>query len=265
MLMRAFAVAAGLALGATPVMAQGMGMSQSGHMSAQDQDTVPSAQQGWGTACPYAQMMGTPYGMMGMMGQGMMGSGMYGQGMYGRGMMGSGMYGQGMYGRGMMGRGNSGALGYPMMAGGRMGSGAWMMGGLAGPQQIIAMSERLGLSADQVSDLEDVQARAFTAAQKAMNQAADARTRAVTVLEQNPSDFEAYADALRDLSTDLTEANVAMARASFEARDLLTQEQRASLQEILNQWGNARGPGMMGGGGMGLPHHSGRLPNPAHR
>jgi hypothetical protein len=204
--------------------------------------------------------------MMGMMGQGMMGSGMYGQGMYGRGMMGSGMYGQGMYGRGMMGSGNPGAMGYPMMAGGMMGAGGWMMGGLAGPQQIIAMSQRLDLSADQVSDLKDVQARAFTAAQEAMNRAADARSRAATVLEQNPNDFEAYADVLRDLSTDLTEANVAMAKASFEARDLLTQEQRGTLEEILDQWGGPRGAGMMGGGMMGggmmgTSHHSRHAPN----
>jgi hypothetical protein len=233
-----FAVAVGLALGAAPAMAQGM-MHQNSHMAPQD--TVTAAQQGWGTACPYGQMMGTPYGMMGMMGQGMMGSGMYGQGM-----MGSGMYGQGMYGQGMMG------------------SSARMMGGLAGPQQIIAMSERLGLSAEQVSDLEDVQTRAVTAAQQAMNRAADARTRAETVLEQNPNDFEAYADALRDLSTDLTEANVAMARASFEARDLLTQEQRGTLEEILGHWGGAQGEGMMGGGMMGESHHSGGAPDPSH-
>ncbi|MGD8360249.1 MAG: hypothetical protein PVJ04_02375 [Gemmatimonadota bacterium] len=241
-----FAVAVGLALAAAPAMAQGM-MHQNSHMAPHD--TVTAAQQGWGTVCPYGQMMGTPYGMMGMMGQGMMGSGMYGQGMYGQGMMGSG---------------NSGAMGYPMMAGGMMGSGAWMMGGIAGPQQIIAMSEPLGLSAEQVSDLEDVQTRAVTAAKQAMNQAADARTRAETVLEQNPNDFEAYADALRDLSTDLTEANVVMARASFEARDLLTQEQRGTLKEILGQWGGAQGAGMMGGGMVGPTHHSGRAPDPSH-
>lgn len=251
-----FAVAVGLALGAAPAMAQGM-MHQTSHMAPHD--TVTAAQQGWGTPCPYGQMMGTPYGRMGMMGQGTMGSGMYG-----RGMMGSGMYGQRMYGQGMMGSGNSGALGYPMMVGGMMGSGAWMMGGLAGPQQIISMSERLGLSAEQVSDLEDVQTRAVTAAQQAMNQATDARTRAETVLEQNPNDFDAYADALRDLSKDLTEANVVMARASFEARDLLTQEQRGTLKEILGQWGGAQGAGMMGGGMVGPTHHSGRAPNPSH-
>ncbi len=263
MFKRAFVVAVGLALGASPVMAQGMGMHRNSAMSPQD--TASSAESGWGGACPYAQMMGTPYGMMGMMGSGMYGQGINGQGMYGRGMMGSGMYGRGMYGQGMMGSGYAGAGGYPMMGGGPMGFGGMMAGGLVGPQQLIGMSERLGLSADQVSDLEDVQARAFTAAQAAMNQAAEARTRAVTTLEQNPSDFEAYADALRDVSTDITEANVAMARASFEARDLLTKEQRASLQEILGQWGNARGPGMMGGGRMGPPHHSGRVPGPTHR
>jgi len=257
MFKRAFVVAVGLALGASPVMAQGMGMHRNGAVSPQD--TASSAEEGWGTACPYAQMMGTPYGMMGMMG-----SGMYGQGMYGQGRMGSGMYGQGMYGQGMMGSGYAGAGGYPMMGGGTMGFGGMMPGGLVGPQQLIGMSERLGLSADQVSDLEDVQARALTAAQAAMNQAAEARTRAVTTLEQNPSDFEAYANALRDVSTEITEANLAMARASFEARDLLTKEQRGSLEELLGQWGNGWGPGMMGGGMMGPPHHSGRVPNPAH-
>lgn len=175
------------------------------------------------------------------------------------------MDGQGMYGQGMMGSGNTGAAGDPMMPGGMMGPGAWMMAeGLAGPQQIIALSERLGLSAAQVSDLEDVQVRALTAAQKAMNQAVDARTRALTVLEQNPNDFEAYGDALRALSTDLTEANLAMAKASFEARGLLTQEQRGTLEEIFGQWGGARGAGMMGGGMMGPSHHPGRTPDPSH-
>lgn len=247
MLTRAFAVAVGLALGAAPAMAQGM-MHQNRHMAPQD--TVTGAQQGWGSSCPYAQMMGTPNGMAGMMGQGMMGAGMDGQGMYGQAMMGSG---------------NGGAAGHPMLPGGMMGPGAWgMAGGLVTPQQLIAMSAELGLSPEQVSDLKDVQARAFTAAQEAMNQAAEARTRAVMVLDQNPNDFEAYANALRDLSMDLTEANVTMAKASFEARELLTQEQRGILKEILGQSGGAQRAGMMGGGMMGPSHHSGRVPTPSH-
>jgi hypothetical protein len=257
MLTRAIAMTIGIAFSVTPVLAQ---TAQRQHHPMAHDSAAASMQMGQETRadCPYWQMMGTPGAMMGMMGGGMMGSGM--MGMPGQGSAGHRMMGGGTMGSGMMGMGNGRSQGQAMM-GGMGGQGSGMMSGmmsmgLPGPRQLIAMSEDLHLSAEQVSDLEDVRDRATQNAEQEMDLALVARDRAAAALEQNPDGFTAYAEALREASSHITEANVAIARGAFEARALLTPKQTETLTEVLSQWGYPHAGGMMGGM-MDPSHHAG--------
>jgi len=246
MLKRAIAVTVAIAFGATPALAQTA--HQHNHASAPDSVASPiPTWQGNGTTCPSWQMMGTPNGMMGMMGASMVGTSM------------TGMNGLGMAASGMMGMPNSASMARPGMAG--MGSpGPGMMSvGLPGPQQIIALGDELDLSPEQIAGLEDVQARSMESAGREMGLAAEARDRAVTLLDENPEGFDEYSGALREVLTHIAEANIAVARGAFEARVLLTPEQKEALPEALSHAGEAYGRGMMMGGRMSPSHHEGGM------
>lgn len=154
-----------------------------------------------------------------------MGQQQSGQMMPGMGMM-SGMMGAGMMDQHMQ-----------MM---RQGMGMMATGG-PGPTLILRMRDVLALSNEQVGDLEEIRDRSQS---ESMSETVmQAHRRAQQALAGDDPDFDAYESALRDAMDDMVEMHVEMARATAEAKEVLTEEQRTRLEEI--------GHGMMGNMMMG--------------
>lgn len=185
-----------------------------------------------GGAMP-GQQRGAMQGMQGMMG----GGGGMGMGM--GGMM--QMMGQGMTGAGMMGSGMMGMMGQGM---------GMMTTGGPGPVAILSMGDALGLTADQRSRLEAIQTEYGNTMGPLMTQAMDAQRRAADALQGDAPDFDAYKRALREGTDQMIDAHVAMARAAFEARQVLTEEQRTRLQSGMQMIQGMMGQGNTGRAGM---------------
>jgi hypothetical protein len=149
-----------------------------------------------------------------------------GQMMPGMGMM-SGMMGTGMMDQSM----------FQMMG---QGMGLIATGG-PGPTLILRMRDVLDLSDEQVLSLERIRDRVQS--QPMPNTAMQANSRAQQALAGDTPDFEAYESALRDAMDAMVEMHVELARATAEAADVLTEQQRLRLNEI--------GTGMMRGMMMG--------------
>ncbi len=78
-----------------------------------------------------------------------------------------------------------------------------------------------------------------------------AHQRARAALEGESPDLDAYEEALQEGANRMVQAHVAMARASAEARAVLTEEQRARIQGGMQMMHGMMGqgqPGMMGPG-----------------
>lgn len=129
------------------------------------------------------------------------------------------MMGQGMMGRGMM----------QMMS---EGMGMMPTGGPA-PSMLLRMREALELSDEQVSRLEEIRdrhgARSHAPGDSGMMEAPQ---NAAAMLEGDEPDLDAYEAELRDLADRMVEVHVRMTRAALEARDVLTDEQRARLSRM---------------------------------
>lgn len=153
--------------------------------------------------------------------------------------MGQQQPGQMMPGMGMM----SGMMGAGMMDQGMlqmMGQGMGLMAtGGPGPTLILRMRDVLDLSDEQVRDLEEIQDR--SQGQSMSESVMQAHTRAQQALAGDDPDFDAYESALRDAMDDMMQMHVEMGRATVEAKEVLTEEQRLRLEEI--------GHGMMMGPG----------------
>ncbi|MEX2472615.1 MAG: Spy/CpxP family protein refolding chaperone [Gemmatimonadota bacterium] len=149
-----------------------------------------------------------------------------GQMMPGMGMM-SGMMGAGMMDQSML-----------QMMGRGMGL---MATGGPGPHMILRMRDVLDLSDEQVGDLEAIRDR--SQGQSMSETVIQTHARAQQALAGENPDFNAYESALRDTMDAMVEMHVEMARATAEAKEVLTEEQRLRLDEI--------GYGMMGGMMMG--------------
>ncbi len=151
----------------------------------------------------------------------------------------AGMMGQGMGMSGMMQQ----MMGPGMMQ--MMGQGMGMMAtGGPSPATILRMGEALELTDEQTTRLQGIQGRYTDAARMPMQSVMETHGRAAAALEGDSPDFEAYESALRDGAARMVEAHVAMARAAAEARTVLTEEQRARLENVGHMM-----RGMMGGGG----------------
>ncbi len=96
-----------------------------------------------------------------------------------------------------------------------------------------------------------------------MQEAMEAHGRAQEILGgADAPDFDAYEEALQDISEKMVDVHVAMARAAVGARDVLTEEQREHLQEGMGMMQGMTGGGMMHGEGMQrdgsrMPHGDG--------
>jgi len=146
---------------------------------------------------------------------------------------------QGMMGGGMMGSG--------MMEGGMMqmmgqGMGLMPTGG-PGPAVILEMRDSLGLSEEQVGQLEEIRDRHHTAHSQMGDGPMGAHSRAKEAITGDNPDFQAYESALRDMADSMVQMHVGMARSAAEAREVLTAEQQEMLTQI--------GQGMMRGMRMG--------------
>jgi len=192
-------------------------------LAGQEKPGEPQADQGAAAACPWAVM---GHGMMGMMGHGMTG-----------GPAGMQRHAPMMRAGHMMGA--QGAGGWSGMAGGMMGGygamgGYGMMGATEGmaslPAGLLAAAEQLGLSADQKTRLESIATTARENGVSQMQAARQARQQAAQALNGNAPDLDAYAKALHTASDHMVQAQVAMAKASLDARAVLTPEQRTRLQ-----------------------------------
>lgn len=201
---------------------------------------VPAAGQGMGMSGQSDGMMGT--GMMQMC-HAMMGGDMDG------GMMKSGdgaMEGH----AGMMARG--GMQGMKDMQGmsGMAGMMGMMQGMGFGPAALLGAADRLQLTPDQKSRLETLAQTVRQEHQSHMQAIMSAHQDGAEMLKADSPDLGAYQQTLKTAADHMVQAHMAMTRATVEARGILTEEQRAELQDGMALMGSMM-CGKMGGGEQG--------------
>jgi Spy/CpxP family protein refolding chaperone len=127
-----------------------------------------------------------------------------------------------------------------------------MMGGPP-PAMLLHHQEELGLSADQIRRIERLQTETHGGAH--MGAAMAAHREAAELLQADRPDFAAYEAKLREAAGHMIQAHTQMARATVEARGILTPEQREQVA------GMAHGAAMhgQGHGAMGGEGHSGMM------
>lgn len=108
-------------------------------------------------------------------------------------------------------------------------------------QMALAHRKQLDLSATQVQKLEALQDDAKQAMMQAMHKMQPLQQQLITATTGNQFDEQAVRGALEKMSALHSDAAVAMLRTSFDARRVLTPEQRESLAKAAG--------GMMGKGG----------------
>jgi Spy/CpxP family protein refolding chaperone len=106
-----------------------------------------------------------------------------------------------------------------------------MMGG-SQPHMVLQHREDLALSADQVSRLEKLDAEARESAVAHMQSAMDARGSAAEFLRSDTPDLTAYETMLREAADHMVIAHTIAARVAVQARNVLTPEQQAGLEEM---------------------------------
>lgn len=122
---------------------------------------------------------------------------------------------------------------------------AAMMGG-PHPQMLLNHGEALGLTSDQVGQLEALRDEAKETAMPHMQPAMQAHGEAADLLKADSPDFQAYEAKLREAADHMVRAHAGMARVGVQARQVLTEEQHAELEKL----GSAKG--MMRGGQHGM-------------
>jgi hypothetical protein len=142
-----------------------------------------------------------------------------------RGMMMGGMMGQGMVGSGMMGM---------------MGQGMGMLAtGGPGPAALLRIRDALELTDEQVSTLESMRADLQGQMQGRMTAMMTAHQATAAALNSETPNWDAYQGNLETAADLMVQTHVMIARAARDARDVLTDEQRETLE--------ARGTQMMRG------------------
>lgn len=129
-----------------------------------------------------------------------------------------------------------------------------MMGG-SQPHMLLQHREDFALSADQVSRLEELDAEARESVVAHMQSAMEARGSAAELLRSDTPDLAAYETMLREAADHMVVAHTVAARVSVQARNVLTPDQKARLDEMGMMSGMHR---MMGSGRpmMGAGHGS---------
>lgn len=125
---------------------------------------------------------------------------------------------------------------------GMMGS----MGMHGGPDMVLRMAKPLGLTDAQVERLQGIRDAAREAMQQHMQQAMQAGKAAGELLGGASPDLDAYQARLREAADHGVLADVAMARATVQVRQILTPEQRGMLETGMRMMQHM----MQGGSGM---------------
>ena len=154
-----------------------------------------------------------------------------------------------------------GMQGQAMMHGGMgmMHGGMGMMMARPGPGMLLRLEGTLDLSGDQVAELEAMHAEAHEAMQSHHQAARAARERAHEAMMGESPDLDAFEAALQEAARHDVQAMVAMARVHARAGDVLTEEQRARLDTLvqaMREMHHGEGP-MRHGEGHGEMRHEG--------
>ncbi|HSM05316.1 MAG TPA: Spy/CpxP family protein refolding chaperone [Longimicrobiales bacterium] len=148
-----------------------------------------------------------------------------------------------------------------MMPGGMMGMMGSMdgMGGMGmmasmppGPGMILGAAEDLELTPDQRERLTALRDQTRSEHMQHMQAAMEEHQAAARALEQESPDLGAFEDHLRNAADHMVTLHAAMARDGLAARDILTEAQRAQLQEVASTMRH-----MHGGMGMMDPRPGG--------
>jgi len=133
-----------------------------------------------------------------------------------------------------------------MMQGGSMG----MMEAMPpGPGMILGAAEELSLTPDQTERLRTLRDEMQAAHQQQMQAARAAHAAAATVLGSEVPDLDRYEEHLRTAAEHMVAMHVAMTRNALAAREILTEEQRAALEDAVAMMRHMHG-GMPGHDGM---------------
>lgn len=129
-----------------------------------------------------------------------------------------------------------------------------------GPGMILRLRETLGLAEEQVERLEALHSAAREEMHTHMQAAAEARQRAHAAMQGDSPDLAAHEAALREAADHTVQARQSMARVHVEAGEVLSAEQRATLDTILGAMREMhQGREGMGSGVM-RPHPQGMRP-----
>ncbi len=131
------------------------------------------------------------------------------------------------------------------------------------PAMLLRMKDALGLSAAQVTQLQQVQQQGSSAMQEHMREAMQAHERGRQLLRADAPDMTAVETTAKQAAEHMALAHVAMIRAGVDARKVLTADQRQKLQTgmammrammrpmMMDSAGARHRPGMMGERGEG--------------
>jgi Spy/CpxP family protein refolding chaperone len=141
--------------------------------------------------------------------------------------------------------------------------GAGMHGDMAmmmrpGPAMLLQLEATLSLSEEQVAELEALQAETHEAMQTHQEAAEAARARAHHAMMADAADLQAFQAALEEAARHDVQGQVVMAQAHVQAGEVLTAEQRATLETLMMAMHEMHRDGaheMPGGGtGQGMQH-----------
>lgn len=119
-----------------------------------------------------------------------------------------------------------------------------------GPAMLIGMGQVLDLSEKQIAELETIQAELTDDRAWDMPPAMEAHQRAAELIAGGETDLAVYEDTLREAMDHMIFVRVSMARAAFDARAVLTDEQRARLEGAMAMMRHMES--MMDGGMQGM-------------
>lgn len=150
-----------------------------------------------------------------------------------------------MMARGMM---QGGGMGRDTMD--RMGGDMGMMSpSTPGPAMLVRMGRVLGLTEEQTTELEAIQSSLTDDRATHMPLAKEAHEQAAASIAGDEPDLNAYEDTLREAMGHMIAVHVSVARAAFDARAVLTDEQRSRLEgatAMMRHMKSRRGGGMHG-------------------
>ena len=144
--------------------------------------------------------------------------------------------------------------GMGMHQGMMQGHGMAMMMSRPGPGMLLRLQGTLGLTEDQVAQLESMHAEAHEAMQSHQKAAKEARTRAHEAMAGDTPDLDAFESAMLEAAEHNARAMVAMAGVHVSAGEVLTDEQRAKLETLTEAMHEMRGEGMHQGQGRMMEH-----------